>query len=301
MKSAKIYLAVIILMLFLFSGCISFGQKEGTTARTFLGGNQGLMLSFPAGQVTEVFEKNPFTVIVRVDNRGEADVDKARISIGGVISGVDYTESLSASGLILGEQIQGGTDIMQFDSPKGISVEADRIFTLAVTATYPYNTTAVATACIKESAVQQTVGQVEVCRQGQLAVQSSGAPVQVVSLTQLPTGFQFTIANAGGGTPYVATGAEPYSADAGADLESAERDKVYVTSIGLLETGGWYTNFAVKCGKREVKLSNNQATVFCEIDLSKLKGTYTDTLTIVLQYGYKQSASRQIKIYNIEK
>jgi hypothetical protein len=155
-----------------------------------------------------------------------------------------------------------------------------------VSALYAYTSKAVAAACVKESIYQQTISGKEICTlTGSKTAETSGAPVKVTSIEELPTGFNIKVKNVGGGYTF------KYSVGAFPQNESGinpfnEKDRVIVSSVKLGNT-----TITTGCSPQDLFLVNNEAQFFCRATLGGAAAEAVEQLVIELNYGYVSTAS----------
>jgi len=299
-KSKLIVIVVLFAILITFSGC--FGkprERDITESQAFAGGSQGLTVSFIAGQPpAQIFEGQPFTIAVQIDNKGEADAVDATVTLAGIDTSAqgfnlisEKTQLFSIEGVTkLDTTITpGGQHIAIFDF-NGRSIFATSSFTAQAVVSYNYETRALAAACLQENAFQQTIGGTEVCKvSGVKAVQSSGAPVQVTSVEQTPSGFLIKIRNAGKGTAFVSSsGALPES---DSQLTLSERDRVSITTEVAGQT--------LTCTPGVILLANGEGQTFCRAPDLTGRGDFVDQLQITLNYGYVDRASTTFSVQDV--
>jgi hypothetical protein len=170
--------------------------------------------------------------------------------------------------------------------------------TFMLTACYPYQTIATPLICIDPNPLDTTTD--KACRvQKVYATGSQGAPVSVESIEAeaRPNGmyFRIHISNKAGGT------------------EQASGTVFNMNSMGSCPGGLQYrdlntlTYTAAISGQpldcepqsHEVRLVNEQATIFCKYLNMPRVPAFQTPIEIRLQYGYKSSISKMVEIENL--
>lgn len=307
----RFYAIIAILMLVFLVGCQQQDQKKTTTGKSFIGGTEGLDMKFLTGAPPDsVFDTdNPFSISVRIENKGEYSIENkadATVEITGINAadfGVtqaslkkDVPEALMKSSLdASGNIIQGTVTTVDFENLqyKG-KVSGTVPFTLQANVCYEYGTKAQAKLCVLKDLLGKT-GTAQLCNPNNQAIvaESSGAPVQVVSMSQNVLGankvsFTFKIKNSGAGTLH----------QKGTECDSSipMKDKIWVevkdTGLGTLECSG------LKDGTKTtgfVTLYNNEAQVRCTQTISN-PADFEKLVEIELKYGYKQSIQKTLSV-----
>lgn len=218
MKKTLIFLIIAAIML---AGC---QQQEGATidlTQPFLGGTQGLVFSFSELR-TEVFDGgiDPFDIAVKLENNGEADIqkDKVRIALSG-INPLEFetTESQMTSSPtedvvatkkdMLGNIQLGPAVFVEFKNlnHQGKITGTQLSYPIRADICYLYNTQTVSKLCMRKNALTQEEG---ICTVNEdKPVYNSGAPIQVTRLTESARakdkiGFTFQIQNMGTGETF---------------------------------------------------------------------------------------------------
>ena len=205
----------VILLFLLFVACAprTTEQPQNTNFRS---GSQGLVMSFvPNLPPPRLFDRDPFNVMINVQNAGASPVGNGldRIYISGfdhnIITGIG-TDGESIPFLEGKTQYmpQGTSDVVSF---KGIiraltEKRTDRYNPLILTtACYSYETIASPQVCIDPDPYSATSVQ-KVCTPGTVGTGSQGAPIAVSSVRVEPspsrTRFVINIQNVGGGNVF---------------------------------------------------------------------------------------------------
>jgi hypothetical protein len=303
--------------LVLTSGCIGGTKTQQVQKQTsFVGGTEGVKISLLPGQPpSQIFEVQPFLIGVQLENKGEGNlttVPPLPSNIYGYVSiaGIDFsrfnttqspkqsqeiTRPLPPTTKIINSVVPGGQDQITFEVKAPDIIGAQTQYPLEVSVLYRYTSIATAAACLKEDIYSQTVSGKEICKLvGTKPVESSGAPIKVTSIEELPTGFNIKIKNVGTGYPFkvdlTSVSASFPTTKSGID-QFSEKDRVAVTSVKLEEI-----DLTANCTPSELFLVNNEAQFFCRAELGKASAEAVKQLIITLDYGYVSSVSTTLNI-----
>ena len=317
-KNDYVIVLIIAVLLLMASGCV--GKKTTTVAAgagtAFAGGNYGLTLSFVPGEpLDEFYTGDELKIGLLLENKGEYGItppNNPMVYVGGVSSSAftpkptfakNYANALDPVKITGTQKIPGGQDTIEFPSATESMKYTDTVIgqfvdlTLTSAVCYPYQTKAIALACLSSNLLSQTVGK-EICKiSGEKNPQSAGAPVKVTSAIELPTGqkkvgFQIKIKDVGGGFTY--------SLDRTEDCRStpiAQQNMVKVTAV----IGG---NVATDCVSKDVRLINGEGTVTCrtpnDLPADLVSGISQIPLTVTVDYKYMSEATKKIKVRKAE-
>lgn len=302
----KSVLAVVTLCLFLVA-CQGFGGAKTTQEpQNFRFGTEGLSMSFmPNLPPPRVFENNPLTVMLRVENRGTFSLRQgdAQIYLSGfdnrIITGIPGTGK-SVPPLEGRSQYvpQGGFDVVSFDatisSLTGLRVDKYEPILLA-TACYKYETQASGQICIDPNPFAPSRTQ-KVCTPGIVSLGSQGAPIAVSAVGVEPnpgrTRFAISIQNVGGGTVFLQKDMSKCSPSSGG-LGYTELDVVELVDVTV--SGTSIKQSCRPVNNNNVRLVNGQATIYCELP-TQGNQAYVSAINVYLRYGYSQTASTRIEI-----
>jgi hypothetical protein len=232
------FLALIALLVV---GCSPAGGPSDLTD-PFVGGTKGLALSFERGAPPpEIFDAGqmPFSVFVRVDNLGEADVgprsiegntgdnSHAYVQIIGInplnfgspvtfkTFAQDDINAYSARRNFDGSIIAGTADVLTFEGFTYLpDLHGNSEATIQANICYDYVTFSNTRVCIKDNVMQNVQDSAICVLSGAKIVKNSGGPVQVTALSQNPLGrdriqITFTLENKGTGQIYRRMGGIP--------------------------------------------------------------------------------------------
>ena len=274
----------------------------------FMGGTDGLLLSFQDFR-PEVFDsgRDPFDVIVRLENKGESIVSKNNVRV--KLSGINPSEfskseeQLSASApddVIEVRKEPNGNTL----SPPPVFVEfmglnhknpligASNQFTLLANVCYQYRTRGVSKLCIRENLLTPPAGICELNADKPIA--SSGAPVQFVNFKESTrakdkVGFTFEITNANTG--------KIYERNSACDLSKRQSEnKVHVTVstglAGILCTG---LETTAKGAEGFVTLYGGSKTISCTQTVST-RSDFEQLVNLEAVYDYEQSTQSTLTV-----
>jgi len=214
------FFAMIALLLFLI-GCAGEGEQVEIVS-PFIGGTTGAIAEF-VDLRTEIFDggRDPFDVVVKLENMGEAEVEKEYIRV--KLSGINPAEfgkleeqlimspddDLSAKRKdSAGNIIPGAPIFVEFKELNHISpITGARIdLPLRADVCYTYNTQAVSKVCVRENILNPAPeGICEIT--GTKPLFNSGAPIQFSNFKESARardkiGFSFEVRNVGTGDVY---------------------------------------------------------------------------------------------------
>jgi len=314
---------IIVLMAFLMlvlTACSGGDANVGTNQRTFLGGTNGLIISFVEGEPPESVTdggSTPFTVSVKLENRGEHEIpaNEAWVSLKGVDPAdfgvtADVLTKNPLDEAILKNDINPDTG-QRIDSPPVFvtlptsgqlnfenSLSGNSVFPMQVDVCYYYETKATAPLCLKENLLD--IQDTDVCNvAGTKDVQNSGGPVQITSFEEFSAGpdkvsFSFTVKNLGNGE----LSEKGFQCD---DSNTYENVVILTVDAGLpglvcsgltdgVASGTSYTG--------KVKLTTGERVVRC----TQPANTGIDQVKIVnlaVEYSYLESVQKSLLVKHI--
>lgn len=311
MTQKKSALLVIVLLIFLV-GCT---EKEDTTSlkgKAFVGGTEGLAMSFLPGQPPEeVFDTdNPFQVAVKVENKGEYNIEKAS-DVVVTITGINPSNFKVSSGQLTrnspepldavridssGNKINGDNVVVDFPEMNYFStIQGSAKFTIRANACYEYGTKTQGKLCTRKD-LRGTTGEEGTCEvDTDISLENSAAPIQIKNMKQNVAGsnkidFFFTITQSGAAADSL------HKIGTSCGTEVADRDIVYMevkdTGLGTLSCSG-IKGGAATAGY--VTLYGGSAEVRCSQIISESNMIDAEVpLEINLKYGYKQFIDKEI-------
>ncbi len=212
-------LLVVLMMLLLIIACKPGAKKSVSIESPFVGGTQGLLLSFQDFR-KEVFDggNDPFDVIVKLENKGETLVPAQNVKV--KISGINPPEfSKSDEGLVLnapddvietrkdpqGNVLPGPQVFVEFTglNHKSLIAGATAQFTVRADVCYLYRTKAVSKLCVRENLLTPRAGGICELNENK-PLYNSGAPVQIADFKESTRakdkiGLTFEVKNSGSG------------------------------------------------------------------------------------------------------
>ncbi|MBW2972079.1 hypothetical protein KY359_03510 [Candidatus Woesearchaeota archaeon] len=317
-----ILITTLALLLVFAAGCKGGDDQKGVAGSKFVGGMQGLDLTFAPGSIPDkILDKDqPFGISVVLTNRGDHTIEDgadATVKITGIDPadfGVSDTDLVQDSpGMIRGAQkdvegavIQGETVSLDFPASGASFVHQKEIagavtYNVRADVCYKYMTTTNTKLCVLEDILGTTGSSGRLCQINEdKPVDNSGAPVHVVSFRESVSSankvaFVFKVKHVGTGTVHE-TGSE-------CAKEFQQKDKVHVkidTGIsdglacsGLQDgtaSGSVYEGSAqLLNGEREVRCTQ---TINNPTDLEKL-------VTIEVTYDYDQKIEKMLEVQHV--
>ncbi len=309
MKQKILFLASILLLI---TACAQLpgGQTRETAAagaEAFRTGTEGLRATFVQNlPPARIFDTEPLSVTIQVENRGTARQVQGRIYLSGfdpsIITGVS-TAGIQIPDLQPRDQFtpQGGIDFLSFPPSRIASLQQKGIdrypARLQATLCYQYRTTGSANVCLDPNPFSATVQQ-KVCTPASVSTGSQGAPI-AVSIVELDpalgkTRFRIKIQNVGGGEAFKSASlakCSPYSEG----LKFDEIDYIKVLKVNIMNR-----DIRQSCDPLDdgfLRLTQGAATLFCEVDLkSSGTATFISPLVVELEYGYRTTQLKTLDI-----
>ncbi|MBI4144170.1 hypothetical protein HY486_02900 [Candidatus Woesearchaeota archaeon] len=298
--------ALILLLLIFLAACAT---KKTIELEPFIGGNDGLKASF-ADFRKNVFDggKDPFDIIVRLDNLGESQIKKEDVEIR--IDGINPLAFGKSE-----EQLTKNSpeDIRAVERAKEAILTSPPIFTefnglnhlTAITGSklsypiiaricYSYKTKSQSKFCIRRNILNPEEGPCKIEETKQ--TYNSGAPVHVENVKETARGtdkigISFDIKHVGKGTPYDRASKCPDS--------EKPRNKVFVkidTNMPGLSCTGMTTTSA-GTAEGTVQLFDGIKTMTCTQTVSK--GDFEQPLNILLEYEYEDRTQTELIVKHV--
>ncbi|MBW2965267.1 hypothetical protein KY363_07455 [Candidatus Woesearchaeota archaeon] len=321
MRKAIILISILAVMLAL-AGCSGNKEQTGALGSKFVGGKEGLYLSFASGSIPDkVLDQNqPFGISVVITNKGDYTIEQgsdATVKITGIdpadfgVSASDLTQD--APSQIRGAQkdadgnaIQGETVSLDFPA-SGSSLTHQKEIAGSVTynvradVCYTYGTVVNTKLCVLSDILGTQGATGKLCAINEdKTVDNSGAPVQVSSFREsvssaTKVAFVFTVKHVGTGTVH------EKASECSKDFQ--KKDKVHVKiDTGLSDgiscsglasgtaSGSVYEGDAqLLNGEREIRCTQ---TVNNPTDLEKL-------VRIDLTYDYDQYIEKNLEVQHV--
>ncbi|MEK6904049.1 MAG: hypothetical protein AABW87_00475, partial [Nanoarchaeota archaeon] len=308
----------ILVFLVVLAGCAGLirGQQKDTTSGAFVGGTQGISLSFIEGEPPAgVLDNNQeaFLITLMLRNEGEFTVPVGRIiaSLSGVSQESFNLKSLDAKSDFALEKkskardatLPGGQEELSFREAKyKPDLPADFSIDLRADICYDYQTEAVTSVCLRKNVLERDEIE-DNCRvdNTNIKAENSGGPIQISNVVERPSGnskvrVSFDVSNKGIGVVY-----EPNTFSKSCSGNDDKKDALF---IEVTSTSNKYKITCSKFGssnKGIIRLVNGAKNLNCEIDTSGLQEvSFTDFLLIRAKYMYRDAVSVPITIENAE-
>ncbi len=295
-------LIVILVLALLVAACRPGEKKQITIESPFVGGSQGLVLDFQDLRA-EVFDggRDPFDIIVRLENKGEALVKKENVKV--KISGINPAEfGKLEENLIInapddaienrkdpqGNVLPGPPVFVEFAGLNHLSpiTGASAQFPLRAEVCYLYRTKTVSKLCVRENLLTPELGGICEINEDK-PVFNSGAPVQVASFKESTRakdkiGFTFEAKNVGTGNIF----------ERNTFCDRSQRkneNRVYVTvNTGLSGLSCTGLETTAKGAEGFVTLYGGSKIVSCSQTVSS-RSDYEQLVNVELVYDYEQT------------
>ena len=298
----KQFLLVSMLLLLVFGCSDNQGGSGGSTNTKWRTGTDGIIMSFAQDSPpSEVVSTQQVNVIVEYSNKGAFDVDNLVF----YLSGYDNT-IFSFGRPVMEERAPRITGKSQF-YPEGSQLgfinwraevntpQTADSFTqdLTVTSCYSYQTIANPSICIDPKKYDYVVAgrcKFDVSDLGS----SQGGPIAVTSIKQKTTNnrvyLEIYFENKGSGVPFSPSIGVTNCYNS---ITLNDKDTVRVSQV-YLPGGRSFT-----CNPNtNIRLTNNRGFVICELPISG-ESYYVTALTVVIDYNYRQSMTKSLKVVNV--
>jgi hypothetical protein len=307
-KKTIISFILIIISLFLLSCSSSNNRNFDSEYRT---GSQGIVMNFVHNAPpSSVYDTDPLNILIEVLNKGAHDISRGSNSYI-YLSGFDTNiiTNIAHGGKII-EDLEGKSrynpygdkDFINFDGKirdlSALKMD-DYRFNLQATACYKYETNAQGLVCLDPEPFSSS-SRTKVCSGSTSpSMGTQGAPIAVSNIIVEPTPgrtkFKISISNVGGGDVFkdgfnYLSLCSPYS---GSGLQFEDMDMIKLSQVKVNNIDITGTCKPVRNG--EVRLINGVANVICEVELSS-GPAFTTPLTIQLNYGYRQTISKDLRV-----
>lgn len=290
-----------LLLCLLLASC---ARSTSVDLEPFLGGTKGVQATF-VDLRDSVFDggNDPFDVVIRLDNLGEAPVNKDAITVR--LDGVnplafgkteEQLSKHSTDDLLPNIKTEDGKipSVPQFVEFNGLNhlttITGSKLqYPLRARVCYGYMTNVVSKFCVRRNILNPAEGPCVIDEAK--PVYNSGAPVQVANVKESPRGqdkigLSFDIKHVGQGTPYEEGSGCP-------DLEKNRnriRIKIDTGMPGLSCTGLNQGETA----EGSIQLFDGVKTVTCTQQVPK--GDFEQPITILLSYDYEIFAQTQLVV-----
>ncbi len=320
-----IVLVIILAMTLFLSGC----GGQTASGNTFIGGTEGLKVSFLPGSPPEKTTDgvtSGFGIVVKLENVGENSVaaSDGYVQIWGLDANTynsnipdfkkkfsdqdGFGDEIRSARMNAGQVLTGGVGTVDFGELKYMPVtQGDLPQTVWANVCYKYTTKVAAQICVKNN-VEQALSGTNICEvEGEKNPQNSGAPIQVTSLKETyagngKIGLTLILSHEGSGDNFFKDDKLECR-----DVESnVDAGKVRVTFKDVQISG---KDVPVKCQGVDdngyVRLfkeaSNGKATytLYCTVDVSGSENVVEVPIGLELSYVYLQHITSSMTIRHI--
>lgn len=312
MKKNILFISIALVSILFLVSCTTTAPKSSTG---FIGGTDGLSATFITDQPpAKVYDDNtnPFTIALTIENKGEHDVQPNELLT--TIDGIDYTAFQIANpnqrnSLRIGKVQKDSTGaVLPGDKNTDISYDAsykDKVaasspYSIGMNICYNYQSDALSKVCLRND-VTARPGPKDVCMiEGNRIVSSSGAPIQITTITERPSGKNqveliIEFENKGKGEVY-----DPSFLSKGTcltDIASGLQNKVHAKVFFQDATPSINCKQLDNTNEGTVRLVTNKQRLDCTIDTGSIQATtFEKDLNVALTYVYKDYISTQILI-----
>ena len=297
--------------LLIFTAC---GEEAVVQSGTgYVGGNKGVEIKFldnvPPKTVASNMEEE-FDVIVELTNRGEYEIMKEDVRV--KISGFPPQSFSTTPAELVRNPVENipavykagdGTVVkapgipVEFLSLKYTGTEAVSLdFPFRAEVCYKYETNVATELCVKNDFNRDQDG--DICKvSSPRKLSSSGAPIQILSVTQSPSGrdrttFTFQVKNQDTG--------KVFTPSSSCEETTANRNKIFVKVSGLTNTelrcigltGGDSTSGYITLGSTVEESVKDISCTYTPVD----KSARVQPFTITLAYDYSSSVDTVVQV-----
>ncbi len=312
MKKSGLFALFFVLLV--LAGCTPSNQPPTTGA--FVGGKEGVVttLSIDSAKPNEVLDAGlePFRINVNLQNKGEYSIQENELLT--TLFGINersfgLKDTTLKNPQALGKTrkdpqskvIQGDQLPMSYESTFKEDLVGDQVFDVGVRTCYKYNTDAVTALCLRKNVLQRGEATDKCKIDEPKTVSSSGAPVQVTSLSERASGqneviISMVIENVGKGDVF-----DPaFLTKNKACVEDAEtKNKVHI-KVGFSDGQP-----AIQCpklgntGEGTVQMIQGKAILDCKINTNNEQDTtFTRSPNIQVTYVYKDAVFTKLTVRN---
>ncbi len=315
MNINKVLLVFFIVSLIIIASCDNGEKTRGRSAdqlsEEFIGGEEGLVLSFVEGAPTDtVTSGDSFEVEVLLVNDGEGDASNVAVELEG-IQGEDIglqqhvlkVDRSIAGRDVAAENIKDEERVNFGDLSYKGQLVTNQDLKFQANVCYDYSTRFQTVLCVLQD--PRDKDKTTVCKVGEDVPQkSSGAPVQITNIEERAisndkTDFIFTVEHQGSG--------KIYAKGSGCDFGSVEGEEgiVYVSIGGDDPLPGLKCTGLTKDGSSETSgtlrfRDNTPKDIRCTVDTKDVTVDFLKPLTVSLTYGYKDSVQKDVLITKSE-
>lgn len=326
----EVLVLVLLALALVVAGCQGGGDNRTSSSTPFIGGSEGLRVSFvenaPPNEVLDNQEPvnkdkiQKFDIILKLENAGEQDiaVNNAKVTIGGIfpadfgVPGLTTRTPVTLQNVLFqkkldgvkkdpeGDKIPGGIEEMQFNELGYMKqLEGNTEFPIQADVCYKYTTKAVGDFCMRADLTRTQGG---VCQaKGTKPVFSSGSPVQVTSVDESIGGrtkviLKFKIKTVGSGSFFKpeAIGA---TSQQGCERGNFAKENFVKVTVNSGVAGLACSGFSGTPPVGDVRLTNGEGSVTCIQDGVSVDAVQKVNLQI--EYNHLITASTSLLVKHL--
>jgi len=333
-KMKKNILLILLILLFLF-GCTSKKKYEPTiTSKDIYSGREGLSMEFfENAPPKEIFEKSILPIGLRLDNKGAYNIQNGYLSISlerdymflteaslkSINDMVNFRDPEHITFDLRGKAIEhpkGDQEVITFaaetkDLNKTDPQSEYHDSLISITSCYKYQTKAVETVCVDTDVYGFKARGKKPCEVKTLTLSSQGAPVAVTKIESemLPGGdtvnprFVISVKNVGNGEVVKDNLVEAACSSESIDYQGWNNINIKAY-ISTMDEENKLDCDTVKEGKNDdgtLILKKGEGSIRCthEEGFSEEEGVFSSPLYIILDYGYTDTISEDVKIKKV--
>ncbi len=312
MKKEHIIFSVIVLILFILSGCdFQFGSSTEFNPEVHKG-SEGLSIEILKNTPPdEIYEDEIFKIVARLINKGAYAINNGVVSLTYEKEFVDLLSNQKITFDLKGKDVYNtydDEDLAVFDLKAKLLDPMSEVHTslLLLTSCYDYETIASFQVCIDTNIYQIRPEDEKICTVKDLSSTGQGGPLVVTRVEQDISGGEYII-------PHYKIYLQ--NKGKGEVIKYGKKDEA-CSSVGI--TGDDYnvvelidvefsnyklSNKDIKCTPDVVKLKNREAMIRCYLDKNVIKNTdpsFVTSLKIHIRYGYTETESMLLDVLNDE-
>lgn len=324
MDFKKLLIILVISALLTVTGCQENGESEVSLSEPFIGGQNGLLMSFIPGAPPEfIFDEGnlPFGISLKLENVGEDDIEvtDGYVEIAG-INPVDFgkgsqadlvkpfpNDMAAAKKNFDGTVLPGGQTIVEFGELKYMpNLHGNTDVKMRADLCYNYKTQTSTKICVKGDLLSDVEGK-DICIVNEEKQPfNSGGPLHITQLREAPIGtdkiqVSFTVDHVGNpSNSFYAVSADKCDDT----ITNPERYMVYVNVVS--DINGKFP----KCDGLEMPTADRSAgyvrlfegeprVVTCTLDVSGIDSTFEELFEVDLDYKYLQSIETQVQVRDV--
>lgn len=307
MNKKVILIGFLLAVLLLVSGAGCGGTTTVVEDRAFIGGTDGLDISF-SDEMEEFYYagSNSFDIPIFLINMGESDSNKIFVSLSGInqesfgLTQMDKEAMRGIEGRDVAEP--GFSDEVDVEFKNALfkpELKHDFKPTIKADVCYLYGTEAFANVCLKKDVYSRD--EEDSCEVASvLSSEVSSAPIQVSEIKARPSGngeikFSFVIENKGNGKVYSNTAFDGKCRGSG--RPGADNKVLVKVDTRNIKTPIDCSAFGENSKQAEVSLIKGKRTINCKINTLEAEDiSFEERFNINLYYFYKESITKEIVI-----